>query len=50
VSADSKPERFACSDATKIGGQVFIDHCETKTLDCAVSGRGISCVKKGGFK
>ena len=39
VSADSKPEMFVCS-----GGS--IEHCETKTLDCAVTHKGISCEDK----
>jgi len=28
----------------------YLFHCETKTLDCAVVEKGISCVKKGLFK
>ena len=39
VSADSKPEMFVCSDGA-------IEHCETKTSDCARVHMSISCVKK----
>ncbi len=46
VSADSKPEPFVCSKEPTIS----LWHCETKTLDCAYGGPGISCVKKGMFK
>ena len=45
VSADSKPEPFACSDSTR--GNVFVvSHCETRTLDCAVTMHGLSCEDK----
>ena len=46
VSADSKPDPFVCSESRTYG----LWHCETKTLDCAYGGPGISCVKKGMFK
>jgi len=48
VSADSKPEMFVCGDPAekKIP---YLDHCETKTLDCAVYSQSVSCVKKGMF-
>ena len=46
VSADSKPEPFVCSMEPTISLRL----CETKTLDCAYGGPGISCVKKGMFK
>jgi len=52
VSADSKsskPESFVCAEpwgSTKR----YIVHCETNTLDCAIAGNAVSCVKKGMFK
>ena len=46
VSADSKPDPFVCSESPTYG----LWHCETKTLDCAYSNPGMSCVKKGMFK
>jgi hypothetical protein len=39
VKADSKPEMFVCTNGA-------IEHCETKTLDCARVHMSISCVKK----
>ena len=45
-----KLEPFVCSEdnyASVVTPSVF--HCETTTLDCAISGRGISCVKRGGL-
>ena len=39
VEADSKPEMFVCPDGA-------IEHCETKTLDCARVYMSISCAKK----
>ena len=51
VSAESevnKPEPFVCSDDLhKLN--LYIIHCETKTLDCALTNKGASCVKKGGI-
>ena len=51
VSAESeanKPEPFVCSKF--VNGDYFgLNHCETKTLDCAVSLESISCIKKGGI-
>ena len=48
-SEESNPDEFVCSEYTyEYKGQ--IKHCETKTLDCAVYGMGVSCVKKGIFK
>jgi len=57
VSAEDEsniPEPFVCSESTQIGPVSSIKHCETKTLDCAVSrininGSGVSCLKKGGI-
>ena len=47
VSADSKPEPFVCSEFTAIEGTLdHVSHCETKTLDCAVTGKGIACEDK----
>ena len=46
VRADSKPDPFVCSESPTYG----LWHCETKTLDCAYSNPGMSCVKKGMFK
>ena len=49
VRAESKPETFVCGDPAR--EQIpYLHHCETKTLDCAIKGSGISCVKKGMFK
>ena len=45
VSADSKPEPFVCSESMKEYNFV-LSHCETKTLDCAVTNKGISCEEK----
>ena len=45
VSADNKPEPFVCSERTK-GANFAVSHCETKTLDCAVTNKGISCEDK----
>ena len=45
VSADSKPEPFVCSDSTT-GDSFVVSHCETKTLDCAVTSKGLSCEEK----
>jgi len=44
VSADSKPEPFVCTENG--AGMYAVRHCETKTLDCAVTGEGISCEEK----
>ena len=44
VSAEdesSKPDVFVCTKGNE-GFHIF--HCETKTLDCAVVEKGISCV------
>ena len=49
VSADGKTERFVCSEYV-MGENYAISNCETKTLDCAVTGDSLSCVKKGIFK
>ena len=56
VSADiekfySKPESFVCSeDLYALSDKVHsVFHCETKTLDCALVGVGVSFVKKGMF-
>ena len=52
VSAESEvntPEQFVCSKYQE-GDFFSLNHCETKTLDCAVYGMGVSCVKKGIFK
>tara|TARA_Y100001960_G_scaffold186103_1_gene195024 strand:+ start:993 stop:1226 length:234 start_codon:yes stop_codon:yes gene_type:complete len=52
VSAEgeaSKPERFVCSQAL-VDESYYISHCETKSIDCAVLNKGVSCVKKGIFK
>ena len=49
VSAESeasKPESFVCTDYVE-GEHFLISHCETKTLNCAASSHGLSCVKKG---
>ena len=47
VRADSKPEPFVCSELTAVSGTLSsVSHCETKTLDCAVTGKGISCEDK----
>jgi hypothetical protein len=46
------PEQFVCSDRTKkdkigyFSSDFPILHCETKTLDCALTNKGASCVKK----
>ena len=45
VSADSKPEPFVCSKLT-VGENFAVSHCETKTLDCAVTSKGLSCEEK----
>ena len=45
VSADSKPEPFVCSEYT-VGENYMVSHCETKTLDCAVSSAALSCEDK----
>ena len=62
VSAESegnKPEPFVCSDEFEEDlhklkqlemPDLYIIHCETKTLDCALTSGGASCVKKGLFK
>ena len=50
VSAEdesNKPDAFVC---TKGDEGFYLFHCETKTLDCAVVEKGISCVKKELFK
>ena len=44
-----KPERFVCERMSE-GEEFFLQHCETKTLDCAQGGGGLSCVKKGLFR
>jgi hypothetical protein len=49
VRADSKPESFVCGDPLRELAR-YLHHCETKTLDCAVIDRNVSCVKKGMFK
>ena len=46
VSADSKPEPFVCSDAARSKVGVSVSHCETRTLDCAVTQNGLSCEDK----
>jgi len=47
VRADSKPEPFVCSGFTELSGTLeHVSHCETKTLDCAVTNRGVSCEDK----
>ena len=56
VSADiekfySKPESFVYSeDLYALSDEVHsVFHCETKALGCAIAGRGISCIKRGGL-
>ena len=49
VRADSKPEPFVCSDhyfLPAFGENHAVSHCETKTLDCAVTFNGVSCEEK----
>ncbi len=51
VSAEGEPkmpEPFVCS-ADYGGTTLYMLHCETKILDCALTRRGVSCVKKGGI-
>ena len=53
VSAEGepkKPESFVCTVSAVDGYNFTIQHCETKTLDCAQGGGGVSCVKKGLFR
>lgn len=48
VSAEhelKKPEPFLCSEDTGLFDMTLV-HCETKTLDCAVTKRGVSCEDK----
>ena len=49
VSADSKPDPFVCS-ADDGGTSLYMMHCETKTMDCALTLHGVSCFKKGLFR
>ena len=42
---DWKPEPFVCSKLT-VGENFAVSHCETKTLDCAVTMHGLSCEDK----
>jgi hypothetical protein len=46
-SEASKPEPFVCS--VKYIGDYDIQHCETGSLDCAVTSDSLSCIKKGGL-
>jgi len=53
VSAEGepkKPEPFVCTVSVVDGYSFTIQHCETKTLDCAQGGGGVSCIKKGLFR
>ena len=50
VSEPKKPEPFVCTVSAVDGYNFTIQHCETKTLDCAQGGGGLSCVKKGLFR
>ena len=55
VSAEGepkKPELFVCS-ANEDSTSLHMMHCETKTMDRALTGMGlggVSCVKKGLFR
>ena len=44
-----KPDHFVCS-ADDGGTSLYMMHCETKTMDCALTLHGVSCVKKGLFR
>ena len=46
-----KPELFVCSENVyALSNEVpSVFHCETKALGCAIAGRGISCIKRGGL-
>ena len=48
-SEANKPEPFVCSERTGYMPFDNMYHCETKTLNCALTGGGVSCVKKGGI-
>ena len=46
-SEASKPEPFVCS--VKYIGDYDIQHCETRSLDCAVTSDSLSCINNGGL-
>ena len=50
VVGPKKPEPFVCTVSVVEGHSFTIQLCETKTLDCAQGGGGLSCVKKGLFR
>ena len=53
VSAEGepkKPEPFVCTVSVVDGYSFTIQHCETKTMDCALTLHGVSCFNKGLFR